>query len=241
MLLKMTSNGTVTSKIMNEAVGRVDKQVDLFYLAVQINQPLHNPDDFASLRITTQRAARANAAGRTSSARTSSSPPIPPSRNTPRPPRCWAGSGALKQRCGSRRGARRVVRPARSLGQRLALIGVSAAQPLVSGLARDLEASGEQRHVRVFSRRQLNKFPSERHRRIHLPCGMVRNLLPTGSAIMPKSVYPCPRTDACYPSPRPAHPGVPGEGARKANAITLGREGSVRNIGPLSPFSRPLH
>jgi hypothetical protein len=48
MLLKMSSNGTVTSKIMNEAVGRVDKQVDLFYLAVQINQPLHNPD-FASL------------------------------------------------------------------------------------------------------------------------------------------------------------------------------------------------
>jgi hypothetical protein len=48
MLLKMSSNGTVTSKIINEAVGRVDKQVDLFYLAVQINQPLHNPD-FASL------------------------------------------------------------------------------------------------------------------------------------------------------------------------------------------------
>lgn len=48
MLLKMSSNGTVTSKIINDAVGRVDKQVDLFYLAVQINQPLHNPD-FASL------------------------------------------------------------------------------------------------------------------------------------------------------------------------------------------------
>ena len=48
MLLKMSNDGTVTSKIMSGAVGRVDKQVDLFYLAVQINQPLHNPD-FASL------------------------------------------------------------------------------------------------------------------------------------------------------------------------------------------------
>ena len=44
MLLKMSSNGTVTSKPMHDAVGKVDKQVDLFYLAVQINQPLNNPD-----------------------------------------------------------------------------------------------------------------------------------------------------------------------------------------------------
>jgi serine/threonine protein kinase len=48
MLFKMSSEGTVTSKVMSDAVGKVDKQVDLFYLAVQINQPLHNPD-FASL------------------------------------------------------------------------------------------------------------------------------------------------------------------------------------------------
>ncbi|HET6249962.1 MAG TPA: hypothetical protein VFE47_19890 [Tepidisphaeraceae bacterium] len=48
MLYKMTSSGTVTSKLISEAAGRVDKQVDLFYLAVQINQPLHNPD-FAGL------------------------------------------------------------------------------------------------------------------------------------------------------------------------------------------------
>ena len=48
MLYKMTEAGTVTSKVMNEAVGRVDKQIDLFYLAVQINQPLQNPD-FAGL------------------------------------------------------------------------------------------------------------------------------------------------------------------------------------------------
>jgi len=48
MLYKMSTEGTVTSRLMSEAVGKVDKQVDLFYLAVQINQPLHNPD-FASL------------------------------------------------------------------------------------------------------------------------------------------------------------------------------------------------
>jgi hypothetical protein len=48
MLYKMTSTGTVTSKLISDAAGRVDKQVDLFYLAVQINQPLHNPD-FAGL------------------------------------------------------------------------------------------------------------------------------------------------------------------------------------------------
>jgi hypothetical protein len=44
MLEKMTLNGTVTSPILNEAYGKVDKAVDLFYLAVQINLPLSNPD-----------------------------------------------------------------------------------------------------------------------------------------------------------------------------------------------------
>ncbi|MDB5298525.1 MAG: hypothetical protein JWO87_188 [Phycisphaerales bacterium] len=44
MLYKMTVTGAVTSQAMHEAYGRVDKQVDLFYLAVQINQPHHNPD-----------------------------------------------------------------------------------------------------------------------------------------------------------------------------------------------------
>ena len=44
MLEKMTLNGTVTSPILNEAYGKVDKAVDLFYLAVQINSPLSNPD-----------------------------------------------------------------------------------------------------------------------------------------------------------------------------------------------------
>jgi hypothetical protein len=48
MLYKMSNDGTVTSRLMSEAAGKVDKQIDLFYLAVQINQPLHNPD-FASL------------------------------------------------------------------------------------------------------------------------------------------------------------------------------------------------
>jgi len=44
MLYKMTATGTVTSQLINGAYGRVDKQVDVFYLAVQISQPLHNPD-----------------------------------------------------------------------------------------------------------------------------------------------------------------------------------------------------
>ncbi len=44
MLEKMTLNGTVTSPILNDAYGKVDKAVDLFYLAVQINAPLSNPD-----------------------------------------------------------------------------------------------------------------------------------------------------------------------------------------------------
>lgn len=44
MLERMTLNGTVTSPILNEAYGKVDKGVDLFYLAVQINSPVANPD-----------------------------------------------------------------------------------------------------------------------------------------------------------------------------------------------------
>jgi hypothetical protein len=44
MLYKMTVTGAVTSQAMHQAYGKVDKQVDLFYLAVQINQPHHNPD-----------------------------------------------------------------------------------------------------------------------------------------------------------------------------------------------------
>jgi serine/threonine protein kinase len=44
MLEKMTLNGAVTSPILNDAYGKVDKAVDLFYLAVQINSPLSNPD-----------------------------------------------------------------------------------------------------------------------------------------------------------------------------------------------------
>jgi len=44
MLEKMTLNGTVTSPILNDAYGKVDKAVDLFYMAVQINSPLSNPD-----------------------------------------------------------------------------------------------------------------------------------------------------------------------------------------------------
>ena len=48
MLEKMTLNGTITSPILNDAYGKVDKAVDLFYLAMQINSPLSNPD-FAGL------------------------------------------------------------------------------------------------------------------------------------------------------------------------------------------------
>lgn len=44
MLEKMTSDGLVTSQILNDAHGKVDKGVDLFYLALQINNPLTNPD-----------------------------------------------------------------------------------------------------------------------------------------------------------------------------------------------------
>lgn len=44
MLEKMTGDGTVTSRIFHDAYGKVDKGVDLFYLALQINKPLSNPD-----------------------------------------------------------------------------------------------------------------------------------------------------------------------------------------------------
>jgi hypothetical protein len=44
MLEKMTVEGMVTSTIFHEAYGKVDKGVDLFYLALQINKPLTNPD-----------------------------------------------------------------------------------------------------------------------------------------------------------------------------------------------------
>ncbi len=44
MLERMTKSGTVTSKILREAYGKVDKAVDLFYLAVQMNNPTGNPD-----------------------------------------------------------------------------------------------------------------------------------------------------------------------------------------------------
>lgn len=44
MLYRMKSSGLVTSQVINEAYQRVDKAVDLFYLAVQMNDPLSNPD-----------------------------------------------------------------------------------------------------------------------------------------------------------------------------------------------------
>jgi hypothetical protein len=44
MLYRMKSSGLVTSQVISEAYQRVDKAVDLFYLAVQMNQPLNNPD-----------------------------------------------------------------------------------------------------------------------------------------------------------------------------------------------------
>lgn len=44
MLEKMMTEGAVTSHILNQAHGKVDKGVDLFYLAVSINHPLANPD-----------------------------------------------------------------------------------------------------------------------------------------------------------------------------------------------------
>ena len=44
MLERTISNGTVTSPVISSAYGKVDKGVDLFYLAVCINHPLSNPD-----------------------------------------------------------------------------------------------------------------------------------------------------------------------------------------------------
>ena len=44
MIEKMTISGAVTSSLIQSAYGRVDKQVDLFYLAMQMVQPLNNPD-----------------------------------------------------------------------------------------------------------------------------------------------------------------------------------------------------
>lgn len=44
MLEKMMVGGMVTNRILNEAHGKVDKGVDLFYLALQINKPWSNPD-----------------------------------------------------------------------------------------------------------------------------------------------------------------------------------------------------
>jgi tRNA A-37 threonylcarbamoyl transferase component Bud32 len=44
MLDRMSTAGSVTSRIIREAYQRVDKAVDLFYLAVQISQPTANPD-----------------------------------------------------------------------------------------------------------------------------------------------------------------------------------------------------
>jgi len=44
MLDKMRTTGSLTSYILCDAYGKVDKAVDLFYLAVQIKQPSGNPD-----------------------------------------------------------------------------------------------------------------------------------------------------------------------------------------------------
>ncbi|HEX4795086.1 MAG TPA: hypothetical protein VH370_14930 [Humisphaera sp.] len=44
MLDQMRNTGSLTSYIMCDAYGKVDKAVDLFYLAVQIKQPSGNPD-----------------------------------------------------------------------------------------------------------------------------------------------------------------------------------------------------
>jgi hypothetical protein len=44
MLDKMMNEGAVTSHVLGNACGKVDKGVDLFYLAVSINSPLSNPD-----------------------------------------------------------------------------------------------------------------------------------------------------------------------------------------------------
>ncbi len=44
MLYHMSENGLVTSDVLRHGLHKVDKAVDLFYLAVQINKPHSNPD-----------------------------------------------------------------------------------------------------------------------------------------------------------------------------------------------------
>jgi hypothetical protein len=44
MLERMKTSGSVTSQVINDAHHKVDKAVDLFYLAVQLNCPHANPD-----------------------------------------------------------------------------------------------------------------------------------------------------------------------------------------------------
>lgn len=44
MMDKMATAGSLTSHVIREAHQKVDKSVDVFYLAVQINQPTVNPD-----------------------------------------------------------------------------------------------------------------------------------------------------------------------------------------------------
>ncbi len=44
MLYHMSENGQVTSDVLRGGVHKVDKAVDLFYLAVQVNKPHSNPD-----------------------------------------------------------------------------------------------------------------------------------------------------------------------------------------------------
>ena len=44
MLDRMSTAGSVTSHVIRDAYQQVDKAVDLFYVAVQINQPNTNPD-----------------------------------------------------------------------------------------------------------------------------------------------------------------------------------------------------
>jgi hypothetical protein len=44
MLERMTKTGSVTSAVLREGYGKVDKAVDLFYMAMQISAPTGNPD-----------------------------------------------------------------------------------------------------------------------------------------------------------------------------------------------------
>lgn len=44
MMDKMATTGSLTSHVIREAHQKVDKSVDVFYLAVQISQPVGNPD-----------------------------------------------------------------------------------------------------------------------------------------------------------------------------------------------------